>query len=468
MGLLQTLRRVKELITRGAGKLAANGLAVLLALGVMSFCTSANAASTVNMPIGGQKILSLDHPISRIAVSNPKVVDVKVVDGKELRLLGLGTGITDIHIWFDDGSAQASYRCVIGADSSGLARALMADASFGDVKATRAGSQTILKGKVYSLADMARLNVLAKSYAGKSYKNLVEISDQRMVAVEIRFAAVSVSTLKALGLNFRTLGGNFEFASLGPNSGASPTYTNGSGLGVSPSLPIAQAFNLLLSWPGTNNFLGVVSALSSANLAQMLAEPTLLVRSGEEANFLAGGEIPIPVPQSGNSGSNGSVTIEYKKFGVQLNVMATVLDNDRIVLKVNPEVSELDSTNGITVQGFNIPAIRTRSTRTTVELGNGQSFVLAGLMFSSSSNEEDKVPGLGDIPIIGNFFKTSVNKQERQELIIVATPRLVSPMAAASVPKLPGEGQSYNPSFSQMLLNTDQLDAKLVQHGLVR
>ena len=120
------------------------------------------------------------------------------------------------------------------------------------------------------------------------------------------------------------------------------------------------------------------------------------------------------------------------------------------------------------MQGFNIPAIRTRSTRTTVELGNGQSFVLAGLMFSSSSNEEDKVPGLGDIPVIGNFFKTSMNKQERQELIIVATPRLVSPMAAASVPKLPGEGQSYNPSFSQMLLNTDQLDAKIVQHGLVR
>ena len=466
MGLLQIFRGVEKLISGRAGRLAAGGLVLFLAVGVMSVSTSANAASMVQMSIGGQKILSLDHPISRIAVSNPKVVDVKVVDGKELRLLGIGTGTTDIHIWFDDGSAQASYRCVIGADSSGLSRALMADASFGDVKATRAGSQTILKGKVYSLADMARLNDLARSYAGKSYKNLVEISDQRMVAVEIRFAAVSVSTLKALGLNFRTLGGNFEFASLGPNSGASPTYTNGSGLGVAPSLPIAQAFNLLLSWPGTNNFLGVVSALSSANLAQMLAEPTLLVRSGEEANFLAGGEIPIPVPQSGNN--NGSVTIQYKKFGVQLNVMATVLNNDRIVLKVNPEVSELDSTNGITVQGFNIPAIRTRSTRTTVELGNGQSFVLAGLMFSSSSNEEDKVPGLGDIPVIGNFFKTSMNKQERQELIIVATPRLVSPMAAASVPKLPGEGQSYNPSFSQMLLNTDQLDAKIVQHGLVR
>jgi len=466
MGLLKLHLRAKELLSRQTQGLVTMRLALFLGLGLIFLGTNANAADTVQMPIGGQKILSLDHPISRIAVGNPKVIDVKVVDGKELRLLGLATGNTDVHIWFEDGSAQASYRCVIGADSSGLQRALAADVSFGDVKATQAGSQTLLKGKVYSLADMARLNDLAKSYAGDSFKNLVDISDQRMVAVEIRFAAVSVSTLKALGLNFRTLGGNFEFASLGPNAGASPGYTSGTGVDVAPSLPIAQAFNLLLSWPGTNNFLGVVSALSSANLAQMLAEPTLLVRSGEEADFLAGGEIPIPVPQSGTN--SGSVTIEYKKFGVQLNVMATVLDNDRIILKVNPEVSELDSTNGITVQGFNIPAIRTRSTRTTVELGNGQSFVLAGLMFSSSSNEEDKVPGLGDIPVIGNFFKTSLNKQEQQELIIVATPRLVSPMAAADTPKLPGEGQSYNPSFSQMLMNTDQLDASIVQHGLMR
>ena len=466
MGLLQLHRRATNILFCYARWLTKGALALSFGLGLSLLATNANAASTVQMSIGGQKVLSLEHPISRIAVSNPKVADVKVVDGKELRLLGLSTGTTNIHIWFEDGSPQASYRFVIGADSSGLTRALATDASFGDVKSTHSGTNTVLTGKVYSLADMARLNELAKSYAGKSFKNLVQISDQRMVAVEIRFAAVSVSTLKALGLNFRTLGGNFEFASVGPNSGATPTYTNGSGLSLSPSLPIAQAFNLLLSWPGTNNFLGVVSALSSANLAHMLAQPPLLVRSGEEADFLAGGEIPIPVPQSGTG--NGSVTIEYKKFGVQLNVMATVLDNDRIVLKVNPEVSELDPANGITVQGFNIPAIRTRSTRTTVELGNGQSFVLAGLMFSSSSNLEDKVPGLGDIPVIGNFFKTSVNKQEQQELIIVATPRLVSPMAARDVPKLPGEGQSYSPSFSQMLLNTDQLDAKIVQHGLVR
>ncbi|MCE9650334.1 MAG: type II and III secretion system protein family protein [Parvibaculum sp.] len=427
----------------------------------------ANAASDgLQIPVGGQKILKLDRAIGRIALSNPEIVDVKVVNSKQLRLLGQGAGSTDLTVWYAGSEESISYRCVVGADISGLQSALGAEPGFADVKVSNTGKSTILKGQVYSLADRERLTDLAVSYVGKDVRNRVQVAQQRMVAVEIRFAAVSVNTLKALGLNFRTLGGNFEFASMGPSSGQTPGYVNGQGLDIAPTLPVAQAFNLLLSWPGSDNFLGVVSALSSANLAQMLAEPTLLVRSGEEADFLAGGEIPIPVPQSGVG--TGSVTIEYKKFGVQLNVAATVLEDDRIVLKVNPEVSELDPANGISVQGYNIPAIRTRSTRTTVELGDGQSFVLAGLMFSSSSNLEDKVPGLGDLPIIGNFFKTSVNKQEQQELIIVATPRLVSPMEAGAVPKLPGEGEKYDPGVGDMLLNTRQLDQRVVEHGLMR
>ncbi len=427
------------------------------------------ADQNVQISVGGQKILKLDRAIGRVALSDPKVVDVKVVNSRELRLLGQGAGSTDLTVWYSGDEASLSYRVVVGADIAGLESAFGEESAFSDVKVSNTGKSTVLKGKVYSLEDRTRAADLAASYVGKGVRNQLVVSDQRMVAVEIRFAAVEVNTLKALGLNFRTLGGNFQFASISPGSGAAPTYTTGvprEGIGLAPTLPIAEAFNLLLAWPGSNNFLGVISALSSANLAQMLAEPTLLVRSGEEADFLAGGEIPIPVPQSGVG--TGSVTIEYKKFGVQLNVAATVLDNDRIILKVNPEVSELDPANGITVQGFSIPAIRTRSTRTTVELGNGQSFVLAGLMFSSSANLEDKVPGLGDLPIIGNFFKTSMNQQTQQELIVIATPRLVSPMEAGTVPRLPGEGQKYDPGVGHMLLNTEQLDQRIVQYGLMR
>jgi pilus assembly protein CpaC len=210
--------------------------------------------------------------------------------------------------------------------------------------------------------------------------------------------------------------------------------------------------------------MGAISVLGQVNLARVLAEPTLMVRSGDDAHFLAGGEIPIPVAQSGQA--NGAISIQYRKFGVQLQVHATVMSDDRIVLNVNPEVSELDFQNALTLNGFNVPAIASRSTDTTIELGDGQSFVLAGLMYSTGNSIEQKVPGLGDLPIVGDFFKHSQNSSEQQELIIVATPHLVSPMAPGALPKLPGEGTAYSPSMTDMMLNTQQLDRFVAQYGL--
>jgi pilus assembly protein CpaC len=293
----------------------------------------------------------------------------------------------------------------------------------------------------------------------------IAVADRRMIAVEVRFAAVSTSTLRALGLNFQKLGGGFQFVTSAPNTLGGFQFTPGSGLSVSSSLPLSQAFNLLFAQPGAD-FMGAVSALGSANLAQILAEPTLLVRSGEDADFLAGGEIPIPVPQSGQT--NGGITIQYRKFGVQLHVHATVLGDDRMVIRVNPEVSQLDYQNALTMQGFNIPAITARSTDTTIEIGDGQSFVLAGLMFSDAANLEEKIPGIGSLPIIGEFFKRSQNSHDQQELVIIATPHLVSPMPAGTAVKLPGEGLSYAPSLADTLLNTRPLDDFVAQYGLAK
>ncbi|WP_168713154.1 type II and III secretion system protein family protein [Parvibaculum lavamentivorans] len=422
------------------------------------------AAETLSISIGGQRILKLGQTVDRIAIANPSIVDVKVISSRELRILGQSEGTTDLDIWFA-GGASKSYYVVVGADITGLQSELARDPALADVKATETGKGVVLKGQVYSLEAQQRAREIARSYLGKDAGDMLTVADRRMVAVEVRFAAVSTSTLKALGLNFQSLDNSFQFAAIGPNASSSFGYTPGAGLDPDTSLPLSQAFNLFLAWPGSN-LLGVISALSSANLAQLLAEPTLLVRSGEDADFLAGGEIPIPVPQSGVG--NGTVTIEYKKFGVQLGVAATVLDNDRIVLKVSPEVSELDYTNALVVQGFRIPALRTRSTRTTIELGDGQSFVLAGLMYSTSGNIEDRIPGIGELPVIGTFFKRTQNARERQELIIVATPRLVSPMEAGEVPPLPGEGHVYDSDLGQNLLNVNTLDKHIVKHGLMR
>ncbi|MBO6668225.1 type II and III secretion system protein family protein [Parvibaculum sp.] len=436
------------------------------AVTLMATSQSAIAAMrTLDIAVGGQRILKLERTIDRIAIADPGTVDVKVVSSRELRVLGQKEGTTDLTIWFADTETSLSYHIVVGADLKGLQAEFARDPALSGVKAVETGKGVVLKGQVYSLEDQQRARALAHSYLGEDVGSMIAVADRRMVAVEVRFAAVSTSTLKALGLNFQSLDNNIQLAAIGPNSSTSYGYDPVTGLEPNTSLPLSQAFNLFMAWPGSD-IIGVISALSSANLAQLLAEPTLLVRSGEDAEFLAGGEIPVPVPQSG--AGNGTVTIEYKKFGVQLDVAATVLDNDRIVLKVSPEVSELDYTNALVVQGFRVPALRSRSTRTTIELGDGQSFVLAGLMYSTSGNVEDRVPGIGELPVIGSFFKRTQNSRERQELIIIATPRLVSPMEAGEVPTLPGEGQLYDPSMGDILLNIDSLDDHVVKHGLMR
>lgn len=455
---------------------AAGVLAAFLAVFLLSVQPAFAAARSLDIAVGGQRILKLDRTIDRIAIADPGTIDVKVVSSRELRVLGQKEGTTDLTVWFADTDASLSYHVVVGADLKGLQAEFSRDSTLSGVKAVETGRGVVLKGQVYSLEDRQKARSLARSYLGKDAEDMMTVADRRMVAVEVRFAAVSTSTLKALGLNFQSLDNNIQVAAIGPSSNTGFGYTPGNiettnpagdyaGFDPNTNLPIGQAFNLLMAWPGSN-ILGVISALSNANLAQLLAEPTLLVRSGEDAEFLAGGEIPVPVPQSGTA--NGTVTIEYKKFGVQLDVAATVLDNDRIVLKVSPEVSELDYTNALVVQGFRIPALRTRSTRTTIELGDGQSFVLAGLMYSTSGNVEDRVPGIGELPIIGSFFKRTQNARERQELIIVATPRLVSPMEAGEVPALPGEGQVYDPDFGDILLNVESVGDHVVKHGLMR
>jgi pilus assembly protein CpaC len=420
-------------------------------------------AQVERVALGSQNLIQLESRPTRVALGDPSIVDLKLLSGNQLRLVGLKAGTTNVTVWTRTRTlpSEHAYTVVVGPEVAVINSELAADSELNSAKAVSTPRVVTLQGEVPGLDARARAETIARNQAGKDVGDALAVADRRMVAIEVRFAAVSTNTMKALGLNFQKLGGGMQFATGVPGSVSS--FQLAPELNVQSSLPLSQAFSLLMNWPGSD-FSTAISALSSVNLAQLLAEPTLMVRSGEQADFLAGGEIPIPVTQSGQT--TGAISIEYRKFGVQLHVRATVLSEDRIVLKVNPEVSELDYENALTLQGFNVPAIRVRSTDTNIELGNGQSFVLAGLMFSSRSNIEEKVPGLGSLPIVGDFFKRSQNSAEQQELIIVATPRLVSPMAAASVPKLPGEGLAYAPGLDNTLLNTNQLDDFVAQYGL--
>lgn len=422
-------------------------------------------AQDLSVAMGGQQVVTLDGEIARLAVGDPTIADVKLVSARELRVLGTKTGTTDLLVWRRGEKKPDTFHLAVGADMTSLKATFAADPELAGIAINNSGKSVILSGRVLSNAAHDRAVALAKAEIGKEVIDLTTIAQSQMVAVEVRFAAVSSTALKALGINLQRLGNSgFQFASAGPNQVSDFSFLN-KNLNVTTSLPLAQAFNLLMAWPGAN-FMGVVSALNSANLAQLLAKPTLLVRSGESASFLAGGQIPIPVPQAG--ALTNAVTIDYKKFGVQLRLKATVLDGNRIVINVNPEVSELDQSNAVQINGFSVPAIKTRATDTTIELGDGQSFVLAGLMYTSDSNIESKLPGIGDLPVIGSFFKQSQHSRERQELIIIATPHLVAPMKPGEMPSLPGSDISYNPSLAGTLLNTQQLDRAQIEYGLMK
>lgn len=347
---------------------------------------------------GSSQTLEFDKPIGRIDVDRDGVVSVSLTSARAMKVAGVAAGEAELQVFARDGSL---------------------------LKATtfRVPDPKLDSG---ALPDLSR-------------------SAEDVVAVDVQFAAVSTSTLDALGFNFSRLTGDIQGAVISPNSLNSAAF-NADGLSISASAPIQEAFNLFLAAP--NRGIGAaLSALSSTGLSQLLAQPTLLARSGEQASFLAGGEVPIPVPGVAAAGVGNAVTIEYKQFGVRLAVTPFVLKNDRIVLKVAPEVSELDFSIGLQLQGFVVPGLRRRSAETTVELNAGQSFVIAGLSFSNSNVTDSRVPFLGDIPILGALFRRQREANEQQELIIVVTPRVVSALNPDEIPPLPGtvppsEGQA--------------------------
>jgi len=432
------------------------------------------AQSLITLQVGAQRVINLDAPVTRIVVTDPGVIETTVLNERELQVIAVRGGHTGLTVFTTASNQGDAYSVQVGSpqtspaatQSTGPAmpsatQALRDQPDLRDVHV----KGNVMAGQVPSLDAHAKAAAIAK--ASGVGTDLTHVAGGQMVAVEIHFAAVSVTTMKELGFNFQSLGRGIQGALVSPSSVSSFSASPGSGLNLATSLPIASAFSLFLSSP-QSNALGMVSVLSSAGLMQELAEPTLVARSGEHASFLAGGDIPIPVPQNGAAGST-SVTIDYHPYGVRLDIAPVVLSPHRILLTVAPEVSEIDTTDAVTFQGFTVPAFRRRSTSTTIELDDGQSYMLSGLIYNNDSFTENKVPGLGDIPIIGNFFKYTQNSRQRQELIVIATPHIVGPLDNAVLQHLPGSATAhYDPSFGDILLNAKPLDRVVSDYGLAR
>lgn len=444
---------------------------------------AAHAQEALSLNVGAQRVVALQAPVTRIVIADRGIVDASVLDNQQVQITGLHPGRTSVTLFTAAGAEGTRYAVTVlggaaragGAPQApgGLAQALRQNPALSGITVHPDGhGGVVLGGSAPDLQSFGQAQTLAKEYGQKASAAGVRVGGNQMVAVEIRFAAVEASTLNQLGFNFQALGNGIQGAIAAPGSVTSAAFSSlaansGTGLALTAGLPLASAFNLFMAGPH-QNIGGVLSALSGAGLVQILAEPTLLVRSGDHASFLAGGEYPIPVPQSGVGGT-GTITIQYHTYGVRLNIAPVVLSDQRIALRVSPEVSQIDPANTLTYQGFSVPAFLVRNASTTIELGDGQSYVIAGLMYNNDSFASNKVPLLGDLPIIGNFFRVTSNSRTREELVVIATPHLVSPLDERQLPPLPGAATAnYNPGIGDMLLNTHPLDHALSSYGLSR
>ncbi|WP_234981514.1 type II and III secretion system protein family protein [Fontimonas thermophila] len=389
---------------------------------------------------GTHRLHRASGEVTRVAVGSPDIADVSVINRRELLITGKALGVTSLLVWTKGVQTPQEYRIRVGAVKDPV-QATQADPELARAIIDEGRS---LSGRLPNLLAHRRamLSAQVPKEGAMADRSSVELETQVMTSVKI--ADVARSTLQRYGLHGSKTGRNTSGGVFAPGS-LGGVRQDASGITFTQTLPIQNAFNLVLADPG-RGLLGIISLLESKGLVRTLAEPSLLAMSGQTASYLAGGEFPVPVTQGG--ATSGGISVEYKEFGVRLSLSPTVLARDRIALKVAPEVSDLDFSAGIQIGGVSVPALKVRRTETTIELGDGESFVISGLVSSSLANNIDKLPWLGDIPVLGAFFKSTNLQREDRELIMVVTPRLVRPLAReARLPRLPGaEYDRYEPS----------------------
>lgn len=417
------------------------------------FCLTAVTVygETLSVEMGKQLNYRYDKGIKRVAVGDPEIADVEVINSHQLLITSKKVGATSLMLWSrsDVGFADLDATVLVTASDS-LERELVDQVSEGALTVSKAGDKLQLSGESPSLETHAQV-MHSLEAEDKSVVDATQLGFSSQVQIDIKIVEISRRRLQNAGL---FLGKNTANSTLGLSTPGNLTGVGSAGEGALSLLsgsffPHAQAFNFVYG-NASEGILGVVSVLETNGFAYTLAEPSLMAMSGQRASFLAGGEFPVPVIQSGGSGDSGNaIRIRFKEFGVRLSLTPTVLDANRIALKVAPEVSELDFSAGIQSGGVAVPALRVRRTDTSVELGDGESFVISGLVSQNTLASVDKFPWLSDIPILGAFFKSNKFDHNDKELLMVVTPHLVAPIAKDKpLPPLPGERyRRYDPSF---------------------
>ena len=402
---------------------------------------------TLSLEAGTGRIVTLMGPAASVFAADPRVAEVRPASPATLFVLGVAPGRTTIVAIGDAGEAVGQFDVNVMPSSYAASRAQSAIAGQFpglNIKVAARPNGLTVTGTVTSAAAVEQVLRTAREYAGtgQSVESRLSVTGGQQVNLRVRIAEMNRNVVRNLGINWSALGnigtiGKFAaFPALGLN------INNNALAGISPT---GNPLNL------GGNINGVIDALAQDNLARMLAEPNLTAMSGESASFLVGGEFPIPVAQQ-----NNQVTIEFKQYGVSLSFVATVLSGDRINMRVRPEVSMLTAQGAVRIGAGNnsiqIPALSVRRAETTVELGSGQSFAIAGLLQDNATMGANALPGIGEVPILGALFRSDAFQRNETELVIVITPTLVAPAPTGAGVKLPTDGWKPPTDVERLLL----------------
>ena len=404
----------------------------VVTLAALAFGSAMPASAQEQVAVTGAKIqiernegtlIRIDQPAASVFVANPEIADVAVKSPRLIYVLGKKPGETTLYVVDENEKVLVSSTVVVVHNLSRLTEELRRVVPDGDVTPHSVDAGIVLDGAVATAAEAEDARRLATRFLsqGEEVIDHLAITAANQVSLRVRVAEVSRSVVKQLGIDWNAAINDAGFAFGFVTPAFATNFANvGAATQIGSSFPFAYHSDVV-------DLNALLTALSTEGLVSVLAEPNLTALSGETASFLAGGEFPIPVPQSDTS---STITVTYKKFGVSLAFTPTLLADRRISLRVAPEVSALTNDGAVKLKDFVIPALTTRRAETTVELASGQSFAIAGLIQNNQRIDADKVPGLGDIPILGELFKSDRFQRQESELVILVTPYIVQPVSA--------------------------------------
>jgi pilus assembly protein CpaC len=395
-----------------------------------SASASANA-SVIDVGIGESVIQRDNRAISRVLISDPTVAELRLLEEGQYQVRGLAVGSTDLWVWYRDSVSQpVTYKVVVSADLTDVGRRIRGAVNGPAPKVYPVKDRLVVEGPVDDLETLERVAAIAKIY-DEEFVNLMTVRGDHQVQLRVVFAEVNRTSLRELGLTvlFSDTGGSGVTAQL-------PGFTPGT-----------DVIQLIGAYTGAFDISGILAVLEQNKLSRTLAEPSLVALSGQQAEFLAGGEIPVPVDER-----DGRISIQFKEYGVKVVFVPTVLSGNVIDMRAFVEVSELDPNTTVRLSNVEVPGMLIRKGDSHLRLESGMTFAMAGMLHERTTSTRAAVPILGDLPIVGALFRYVKHKREETELVIFVTPELVRPMAPDEVPAAPGKTEGYNPSDFQLYL----------------